>query len=145
MLLHVNSFWMASCHFLHDLRQEYSQTSWNVWVPSLMDLVSLPTMEIVAKSIKKVKLSSALFSLAARSILCWHLHYTKLANFSLHVPLWIECGLGDHFKLILNLTLEMNFFHFLNTFRISNCIMMIIITFIMRWNHFTFSSSSGLS
>ena len=48
-----NSFWMASCHFLHDLGLGWFQASLNVWISS-SSLVSSATIAIVAKPINNL-------------------------------------------------------------------------------------------
>ena len=50
----LNFFLMASCNFLSDLRFGWFQASLNVWGASLVDFMSLATVAIVAKSIKKL-------------------------------------------------------------------------------------------
>ena len=92
LFVSLNSFWIASCHFLHDLRLGQFLDSLNVWGSSLVGLVTLAIMKNV--SIKeKFRLSIVCFSWATSSTIFLASLLYEACNFLMLVPLlnWQWC------------------------------------------------------
>ena len=133
----IERFFLASCHFLCDSRLWWFQASLNIWSSSSRGIVSPATMMIVA-----LNLLSLPFPVQLVQQSCLHLHYTKLANFSLLSPLldWmLSCG---SLQSLLQFDPQNIFFFLIFAFLIANCIIIITIIFIIIKNCFNSSVSN---